>query len=391
MARPLPDPDISLRETADFITNSALARKALRCSRLAAFPVFLRDLLESIHRLVVSCHLPEFTDHGLHHLCSLVDRVSQWTCAPLKGSPSKLIEWIDESEAAVLLISVLIHDIGMLSQKPEDLSESDPQRFDQGRMDISEWVRKTHVRRIRGLVSRLFQDGEHSQILESSEMTCAYLVAEAHEKWPWEKGFSDLDGKLPGLAAILAVSDLLDEGTNRCDTMTLIKHREGSTLNKAHWIRHTLTAERVFVKEGGIHVKLSRPPNTDAQLEALYITLRNHFRLPLLYNPPLSLIGAGLLSISFDPNSGCPSRESESLENWRRIPGFATQKSLLFHLLSSFFPAALMDNRRLAADEIDRLKGIGLTPPDLGQFYKISGEKEARSPYEQEFHALISE
>ena len=67
--RPLPDPDVSLRDARDFIVSTALARKALRC-RWNLFPVALHDLVEVIHRLVQSCHLPEFTDHGLPHLCS---------------------------------------------------------------------------------------------------------------------------------------------------------------------------------------------------------------------------------------------------------------------------------------------------------------------------------
>lgn len=74
--RPLPDPEIGLRDARDFILGSPLSRRALGCSQPFLF-LFLHDLLEVVYRLVQSCHLPEFTDHGLPHLCSLVDRVSR--------------------------------------------------------------------------------------------------------------------------------------------------------------------------------------------------------------------------------------------------------------------------------------------------------------------------
>jgi hypothetical protein len=121
----LPDPEISLRESADFILTSRLGRKALRCRELPYLAGFIRDLIENIYRLVQSCHLPEFTDHGLPHLCSLVDRISQWTCAPNRGRTVLLCDLLEEPEAAILLMACLFHDIGMLSQRPEDLALKD--------------------------------------------------------------------------------------------------------------------------------------------------------------------------------------------------------------------------------------------------------------------------
>lgn len=62
--RTLPDPNLSLRDATDFIFGSSLSRKALE-TPISAFTLIVRDLLEAIHRLAQSCHLPEFTDHGL--------------------------------------------------------------------------------------------------------------------------------------------------------------------------------------------------------------------------------------------------------------------------------------------------------------------------------------
>lgn len=118
--RPLPDTDLSLRDASDFIFESVLSRKALLNPSPPSLAVFLREIIGSIHRLTVSCHLPEFTDHGLNHLCSLVDRISRWT-SPSGGTPRLVVENLEPSECAVLLLATLIHDVGMLSQRPEDL------------------------------------------------------------------------------------------------------------------------------------------------------------------------------------------------------------------------------------------------------------------------------
>src|SRR5207247_3442740 len=65
--RPLPDPNLSLRDASDFIFESELCRRALLNPEPKSLAVFLRDLLAEIHRLTLSCNLPEFTDHGLQH------------------------------------------------------------------------------------------------------------------------------------------------------------------------------------------------------------------------------------------------------------------------------------------------------------------------------------
>ena len=74
----LPDPRITLREARDFVFSSLLGRLALDVTVWPQWPRVLHDLIEVVHHLVQSCHMPEFTDHGLPHICSLVDRVSLW-------------------------------------------------------------------------------------------------------------------------------------------------------------------------------------------------------------------------------------------------------------------------------------------------------------------------
>lgn len=77
-----------------------------------------------IHRLTASCYLPEFTDHGLSHVCSLVERISTWTCEQGTEASQLLVERLSADERATLLMAVLFHDIGMLSQRPDDLPPS---------------------------------------------------------------------------------------------------------------------------------------------------------------------------------------------------------------------------------------------------------------------------
>jgi hypothetical protein len=394
MSRQLPDPDLNLRESSDFILNSLLGRKALWCSEIPGLAVFLRDLLETIHRLVHSCHLPEFTDHGLSHLCSLVARVSEWTCAPSGGTSVSLCDLLDREtsdgiEAAMLLLAILFHDLGMLSQKTEDLNPRDMSDMPFGPADIPSWVRRTHVKRLNGLLNRLFDVSPHGEAIASPLCQRAIRIASTHSVWPWQRGFSDIGGREQGLAAVLAVADLLDEDANRCDTNTLIHHRHGTWENLGHWMRHSLTINRILVREGVVLVKLVRPPGTDAQLSRVFAAIRNQLRLSLLYLRPLGFLQAGLLGVDFDPPEGPPQDEAVGLESWNRIPGLQTQDALNYCLLSSFMPLALGDRRRVTSEDLDMTRDLRLEQINLDQFYQIRGASESRSPHEQIVNSIL--
>jgi hypothetical protein len=190
---------------------------------------------------------------------------------------------------------------------------------------------------------------------------------------------------------MVAVADLLDEDSSRCDTKSLVDHRQGTLLNKAHWIRHGLTANRVLVEGGVIRVQLNRPPGTASQLAPVYAALRNHYRLALLYSAALEQIGAGLLApIDINPPAGVPTVEATNLGDWNNIPGLGTQSALVFHLLSSFMPGATLDDQSLPAENINQLRAQGFEPVDLTSFQATRGSRERRSPDELAFRALIS-
>jgi len=338
----------------------------------------------------VSCHLPEFTDHGLGHLCSLVDRISRWSSAP-SGAPQRLVvEGLSAKECAVLLLATLLHDIGMLSQRPEDLPPGDPNATAKSFRDVPTWVRRTHIDRMEGVFRRMLCATEFVNAVNEPIVRRSLQVAKAHGSWPWKWDISTLPGRDTGLAALVAVSDLLDEDSARCDSATLLRHRYGTAENCAHWIRHGLTQGRVLVERGRVSVRLARPPGTDAQLDMVFTALRNHFSLVMLYLRELGQVGAGLHGIDFDPPLGGVKLIVEDLSGWNDLEEFGTQTALVYHLLGSFMPEALMDTRRVDPDTLRRLAAQGLASVDLTQFYAIRGTREPRLPIEQAFNALLS-
>jgi hypothetical protein len=93
--------------------------------------------------------------------------------------------------------------------------------------------------------------------------------------------------------------------------------------------------------------------------------------------------------VQFDPASGGPTAFAEELEGWQNLPGFRTQTALKFHLLGSFMAEALIDQRRLSEETINKLTAQGLMPVDLTRFYGIRGAATLRMPEEQGFLALL--
>jgi len=388
--RPLPDPEISLRDARDFIIGSPLARRAL-LSTQPSLTLFFHDLLEVVYRLVQSCHLPEFTDHGLPHLCSLIERVSRWELPPTAGGTSPLLcEILTPDEAAMLLIALLIHDIGMLSQNPGDLPDDAPPLQRKALWsDVATWVRQTHVARLQKLLHRVMRGRDYQGLLASGFFQSAVDIAKSHQRWPWEwSGTWTANPRYRGLAAVVAVADLLDEDSARCDTITLLEHREGNLTNRAHWLRHALTENRVVVVKGQIEVQMVKPPGVSNAIRPLYSALRNHFRLVLLYETDLKAIDAPITNIDFHRATGLPDREAASLADWDKIDGFATEEAFCYQLLCTFMAPALKDARRISADTLAALRVASLEDVDLSILDRCQGSEEPRTEFEQTFLAL---
>lgn len=384
----LPDPEISLRDSRDFLISNPLSRLAFK-SGTKNLSNFVSDLIEAIYRLVQSCHLPEFTDHGLPHLCSLIDRICRWELKD--GAKNKyLVEQLSANEAAILLVATLIHDLGMLSQNPIDLPEDiSEEKRKPNWSDVSNWVRVTHVDRLEKLVRRVMNQRDHQSYLKSKTFSIALSVAKSHQQWPWQWSGSWMStSRSRGLAAVVAVSDLLDEDSARCDTTTLLHHREGTHLNKAHWLRHALTTNRILIERGQIKIEMVRPPGTTAFLRPVFSALRNHFRLVMLYEKELANVGADISNVDLVPSTGTPPLETLLLHGWDDIHGFGTENAFCFQLLRTFMPEAVKDLNRCDGLTNANLRAISLEDVDISHLEKSRGLEEPRTEIEQNFAAF---
>ncbi len=343
----IPDFEIELAQSIDFILGSALAKKAMEAPPYKNYTNIVIDIIRNVDRLADNCHMPEFTNHAMPHICSIVKRASEW--AEYDG----WLKQLNSAEAAYLLVALLIHDIGMLSQDAKDIPDADRMKYMKGCSDIPNWVRRTHVIRIEKLIKRLLEEYRKEDKELDGHLEVSISIAMSHEKWSWETDYvaqqellaeKGLEmGHIRALNAVLAVCDLLDEDSNRCDTMTLIRHRHGSTENMAHWIRHALTAEVIGVKEKKVQVRFRRLVPSEESHEIIYRALRNHYRLVRLYNPALKGLNAEIKHIEFLPNDGIPEDEDDISRQlggiWPTLPEF--KYSLVGRLLQTFMREAL--------------------------------------------------
>lgn len=349
----IPDFNIELSQAMDYIMGSDLAQKAFDNPPFMHYTNVLRALISSVDRLADNCHMAEFTNHALPHICSVVRRASEW------GTSDGWLDTIISEEAGYLLLALVIHDIGMLSQDAQDLPQKDRLSNMKGFSDISNWVRRTHVIRLENLVKRLLKESGYD--CDSDELHDPIQVvigmAKSHQSWEWEDNFVSYqesiravglkEENVAALNAVIAVCDLLDEDSNRCDTITLIKYKHGTMENTAHWIRHALTAEVDGVRNHVVRVRFRKLLPSSVEHEKIYRALRNHYRLVKLYNYRLQTINAQIDKIIFDPADGLPELADEvtnALQNiWVTLPEF--KDYMVEQLLATFMPEALnLDN-----------------------------------------------
>ncbi len=216
----IPDFDIELAQATDYILRCPLANKAFSCPPFQNFANIVTDTIRWIDQLADNCHMPEFTNHALPHICSIVKRASEW------GESDGWLKDTTPQEAGYLLIALLIHDIGMLSQDSRDIPEEQKLQHLKGLSDISGWVRRTHVIRIEMLVKNFLAYYTEQDPSLTSHLDVIIGMAQSHSKWPWEPDFVTnreqiaslgLDAERIGaLNAVIAVCDLLDEDSKRC-------------------------------------------------------------------------------------------------------------------------------------------------------------------------------
>lgn len=388
----IPGFDIELAQATDYILGSPLAKKAFIQPPFCYFTNIVTEIIQWIDRLADNCHMPEFTNHALPHICSIVKRASEW------GESDGWLNKISSQEAGYLLIALLIHDIGMLSQDEQDVPEKERLQHMKGLSDVSGWVRRTHVIRIEKLIKYLLRDYLDAEDLKeelSVHLDIIIGMAQSHARWPWDSDFVTKkpqimiaglkEERIGALNAVIAVCDLLDEDADRCDTLTLIKHRYGTIENKAHWIRHAITKHVDGVKNHRIVVRFRRLPSESPYLEMLYRTLRNHYRLVKLYQEKLTEIQAEIQHLDFEPGDGIPEEEDEisrKLNCYHEMPEF--QFDLIPHLMATFMKEARNQdggNRELRR----RLDEIGLETMDLSGLDTFFHPKSLLYPEERVF------
>jgi len=101
---------------------------------------------------------------------------------------------------------------------------------------------------------------QYPEFLRGNVLPLVVSLARSHAYWPGQEGYQELERcaevagfdpkRIRGIAAILAVADLLDEDSGRCDSMTLFANKAGNLMNRAHWLRHLLTADKLQIQEG---------------------------------------------------------------------------------------------------------------------------------------------
>lgn len=365
----IPDFDTELDQSISFVFESEITKKALVRPPFDNFANILLEIIHSIDRLADNCHMAEFTNHAMPHICSIIKRASEW------AESDGWIKRISSQEAAYLLLALLIHDIGMLSQDAKYIPAKERSKYIKGSSDIANWVRRTHVIRIDGLVKYILNEYIKKDVELEIHLNVIIGMASSHDKWPWQQGFVSCqheiqklkltENRIAALNAIIAVCDLLDEDSNRCDTIVLIKHHHGTVENMAHWIRHALTKEVIGVEKQEVTVvfrtfRLEIPDN-----EMIYRALRNHYRLVKLYNGKLVELGAQIIHINFQPNDGLPIYKdmiSDELEIYKQIPEL--RNDLVPQLMSTFMKEAL--NKDDGDQQLrQRLDAIGLECIDL--------------------------
>jgi len=265
-----------------------------------------RFLLDSADRLAANTQFSEFTEHGLLHIASLVRRVSTWTT----GRGQLLVDTLDPTEAAILAFAFVTHDLGMLSQNADDLPASERITSAQQFVDLPSWVRKTHVTRLPGLLRRLLSAHELLKQLPGNDTyECSVTLAMTHQEWPPRsseapKGplFERLckhgtsigmsSERLMGLAAALAVCDLLDEDQSRCDIEALFGNKHATTLNRAHWLRHSLIAKPPTIERGIVEIELQPPSSYETEILCVSELMKYHLKqAELEYSHVLGLLG----------------------------------------------------------------------------------------------------
>lgn len=329
------------------LLRSACRTDAIRVGNEIVALDILSFLLRSADKLAVSVQFSEFTEHGLPHIYSLVKRISEWSLRyDTADECDQLVSQLEPVESFLLAFATITHDIGMLSQQPFDLPPVYRYTYAPQFVDLPSWVRITHIKRLRGLVCRILgSEEELASVVESDWYNLAVSIAESHGEWPkpsWPSEAGPVYAKIKeyapkigisperagGLAAVLAVADLLDEDYRRCDTDALLGHKQGTTLNRSHWLRHRFIRTPPAIENGLAQIELVRTKRWPNMSDAVLSTLQLHLNQATdRYNPLLRTFQADF-AIEYNVFDGPDDLADSKLEFFDQAPDV--------HLLRAF-------------------------------------------------------
>jgi hypothetical protein len=397
--------------TIDYVLSSRLLKAALRSSCLQTqegimVSEILRYLLERIDQLARNVQYSEFTEHGLPHIRSLVNRISEWTLATTDENKQRyLVDSLTADESFLLAFATFTHDIGMLSQSLDDLPTEKRYSLAPLSVDLPLWVRKTHTVRLRKLVCRLLSDNidlaHFAKMPSTSILNAGILLAESHSEWPKDdKDDTDSDGpiyrallsysqqsevytfnRLKGLAAVLAVSDLLDEDNHRCETDALLGHKQASTLNRSHWLRHLLVTSPPIIKDNKVKIRIAPIEIWQKRLSATMKALKEYLReAEVRYNGNLSYLNASI-SITFDPKGPGSDLKLNNLKYFDQVPDTHLLRSFPSNVVSGLIAKTCEDSPEQNSfdhDSVSAQQVLNALPTDHDSIITLRAAKALR-------------
>ncbi len=249
-------------------------------------------LRHAVAPVLATNNLPHFTDHSIDHsdqLCSLVDKLT----SPLGESSGQL----RPCEAFVLYAACYLHDVGMQHQRADETTVigtilSRPPHAGRNWADLSTQTRRDLLRdhhheisaeMVRTCVNAPQPTVLGVQLVETDSPGYIAALCRAHCVTPDTREYKELvtEGphlRMPLLAALLRLADILDESRRRT-RLYREKTVELDNTSRMHWWRHYYVADVTFdADERRITLWFDFPPDRRSEYERLIPQLQ----LPVL-------------------------------------------------------------------------------------------------------------
>lgn len=242
----------------------------------------LESIREAVEPILGVNNLPHFTDHSVAHsdqLCSIVDHLT----APLNYTDNQL----NENEAFIIYFACYIHDIGMQYQRAGDTETmqkvlSAPPYDEQRWGELSIETKRDLLRSYHHVLSA---EMIRSSINVANPILGIHLreddypgytacLCESHCISPDSERYSVLVNKgpnlrMPLLAALLRLADLLDESRKRAN-LDLTNILDLDVTSQMHWWRNYYVHDITFdLSYKSINIWFDFPPERRVEYKKL--------------------------------------------------------------------------------------------------------------------------